>query len=269
MRSLEEAMSKKSNLELIEIVKFRGDDFSEEAVVIAERALASRNIDKDEFTELENIILDQYLKKVENNKKRNELKNQINQKKKEIRDAVDPTISNTVETNVNILIAWMLISYVYFLYDYSFFHNLIVDAYSSFGIFEWYLLMVIIFVPVGLVGLWKVKQYGWKIITIFIQVWGLLFLNTLIQDIIYNINRNREKKEELSGQLSIEFEYLLSEYEPGLNLSEHLFNMLIIGGLIYFMHSYKVKSKYSIAFNTQINYIVVSLFICFILLYFN
>lgn len=228
MKDFEIVMGETSDLELYKILFHKRDSYTPEALISAEKEFRSRSFSEDRLTELKKTIENE-------NQIRSERKKKNLQFRKSIRSSISmaiPTEKGTTEKSLLSLTIFLGISYLFFLFS---------DLQTLWWVLEemnmWslYTLLPFILFPIGIYGLWKVKTYGWYIIT------GLLTHNAVLA----------------FSQFYLEYRYFgifergaflgdLEGFFPRTPVGFIMLNLLILSGIIYYLNKKKITEYFSI-----------------------
>ena len=160
MNDFSEVMRKRSNAELIIITTLQRSDYLPEALNAAYEELTTRDLTPDEFDNAMNDV-DSWKEQAE---ARNPILSAIEAKSADIIDAVNPMTPKSEATTIKVVTAILLIYYIYNLIDYIEYFRFALSGFEGFIEMIFPIIQVIL-LPIGIYGFWKVKNYGWIILT--------------------------------------------------------------------------------------------------------
>lgn len=261
MKDFKDIMSKRTDIELLEITTNHRDSYRSEAVIDAEKELKNRNLTAQQIEELQKLL---DFKKLEKDTLKE--KNNILQRfTANILDTFNPIIVKSTDKKIQMITVGLLISYLLHLINNL---GLIILELQNFGSSDMrtlvYFTSLILF-PIGLYGFSATKKYGWIILTILFSFFTLTTLNIIGLEIKWAMqlptNYENTGPVQIQDFNNPELNNLLSK--KGLVL--YIGQLLILVSLLIFINKLTITEKYIISRQTQLFVFVISLVI-FVLL---
>ncbi|AWM12888.1 hypothetical protein DI487_02730 [Flavobacterium sediminis] len=241
MSEFNNVMSNKSDLELYEILYYKKNSYVPEALISAENEFKSRNISKAKISEFEQQLQSRANKKLI----RENQKELLIQKTQDLGKLFIPTEKDTLTKSLLSLCIFLSISYLfYFISNFSLTITLLND------LNDWDLSMTehflpLILFPIGIFGLWKIKKYGWFIIVSLLTYYSFATIYAGISS--YKLSYGNE------GGVYSQLDNLF----PKPNLINLILRLVIIGGLVFFLHRNKILQVYKIKKTNGITLVLV------------
>jgi len=229
-------MKQRSNAELLEITTTLRNDYQPEALVAAEHELNSRNLTEEETGIAQNEL---HIKKLEEEKKKEKVK-QVEEKVASISDLFHPMTYKSTDSIIKGITIGLLI-----LYLINFISSWSLTKMTLLNVEYWDFTTVIHFVPlilfpIGLFGFWKLKKFGWTILTILITTSTVAALFSTLHGIKRMLE---EDKQHFSSNFNIEFS--MPEYGMG-KFSSQLVQFIVIGGILYYIYTPRISERFEI-----------------------
>lgn len=153
-------MSKRTNSELLEITTYFRDDYQAEAVIAAETELKNRHLTDQDIADIKSELDRKRSKKELPTKTQNTITDIIN--------VINPIAEKTTKRQIKLAAIGLTIIFLIYLIGNWYLIVVSIQDIGNADISSLEYFAPLILFPIGIYGFWKLKKYGWIILTILL-----------------------------------------------------------------------------------------------------
>lgn len=243
MTDFRDIMRSRTNSELVKITTLLRAEYQPEAVVAADEELSERGLSAEEYAALVAEWQRKQAEQEEDDEQSETVSNWFRR--------VNPLTGDKTGASSRILLIGVIIVYVlYLLQNGETAIGLLQDITGAgIGMLE-YLLPFVLF-PVGIYGLWKMKKYGWVLLTVLLAYYTVTLLSIMLLD----LQGISPPAAPVNPGSPLQLEMVENPFSFGLQGNErwgvYIGTWLLLAGLLVLINRKRITDIYGISRPTQ------------------